>query len=100
MANALTCKNGAAGRQRHGETMVTALYVFCVLCVVVWVRCSWFLGVPRWCAIYCRYYGIVLGVDISIKVLDTYAILVKYFAQKYGRRKKPTNQLYCVCCVL
>ncbi len=46
------------------------------------------------------YYGtIVLGVDISIVVLDTYAILVKYLAQENGGREKMTNQL-CVLCVV
>jgi hypothetical protein len=34
------------------------------------------------------YYGIVLGVGISIVVLDTYTILVKYLAQEYGGREK------------
>jgi hypothetical protein len=34
------------------------------------------------------YYGIVLGVGISIVVLDTYAILVKYLVREYGDREK------------
>ncbi len=41
------------------------------------------------------YYGIVLGLGISIVVLDTYAILVKYLAQINGGREKMKNQL-CV----
>ncbi len=57
------------------------------------------MGVHRWHMTYRRYYDIVLGVGISIIVLDTYLILVKYLAQEYGRREKMTNQLYCVCCV-
>ncbi len=46
------------------------------------------------------YYGtIVLGVGISIVVLDTYTILVKYLARENGGREKMTNQL-CVLCVV
>ncbi len=41
------------------------------------------------------YYGIVLGVGISIVVQDTYPILVKYLARENGGREKKTNQL-CV----
>ncbi len=44
------------------------------------------------------YYGIVLGVGISIVVLDIYAILVKYLAQEYGGREK--NDISIVLCVL
>jgi hypothetical protein len=84
MTIALTCKIRAAGSQGLGGTMVTVLYVLCVLCVVVCARGGWFLGVRHWRTIY----GIVLGVGISILVLDTYAILVKYFAQEYGGREK------------
>jgi hypothetical protein len=40
-----------------------------------------------------------LGVGISIIVLDTYAILVKYLAWENGGREKMTNQL-CVLCVV
>jgi hypothetical protein len=58
------------------------------------------LGVRHWRTTYRRYYGIVLGVGMSIVVLDTYMILVKYLAQEYSGREKMTNQLYCVCCVL
>jgi hypothetical protein len=42
---------------------------------------------------------IVLDVGISIVVLDTYAILVKYLASENGGREKMTNQL-CVLCVV
>ncbi len=45
------------------------------------------------------YNGIVLGVGISIVVLDTYAILVKYLARENGGREKKW-QISCVCCVL
>jgi hypothetical protein len=45
------------------------------------------------------YSGIVLGVGISIVVLDTYAILVKYLARENGGREKKANQL-CVLCVV
>ena len=46
------------------------------------------------------YYGIVLGVGISIVVLDTYAILVKYLVQEYGRRDKNNDKsvVLCVMC--
>jgi hypothetical protein len=45
------------------------------------------------------YYGIVLGVGISIVELDKYAIVVKYLAQENVRREKKL-QISCVCCVL
>jgi hypothetical protein len=44
-------------------------------------------------------YGIVLGVGISMVVLDTNGILVKYLAWENGGREKMTNQL-CVLCVV
>jgi hypothetical protein len=82
--------------------MMTVLYEFCVLCVVVRARGSWFLvGVCRWRTTYRRYHGIVLGVGISIVVLDTYAILVKYLAREYGgREKKYKSVVLCVLCVV
>ncbi len=42
-------------------------------------------------------YYVCLG--ISIVEIDTYAILVKYFARENGGREKMTNQL-CVLCVV
>ncbi len=45
------------------------------------------------------YYGIVLGVGISILELDTYAILVKYLAREEAGEKKQPNQ-FCVLCVV
>ncbi len=45
------------------------------------------------------YYGIVIGVGISIVVLDTYAILVKYLAWEYGGRgKNDKSVILCVLC--
>jgi hypothetical protein len=44
------------------------------------------------------YYGIVLGVDISIVVLHTYSILVKYLGREYGGREN--NYKLVVLCVL
>jgi hypothetical protein len=44
------------------------------------------------------HYGIVVGVGISIIVLDTYWILVKYLAWEYGGRDK--NDKSVVLCVL
>ncbi len=45
------------------------------------------------------YYGtILLGVDISIVVLDTYAILVKYLARENGGREKNHKSVVCVVC--
>ncbi len=45
------------------------------------------------------YYGtIVLGVGISIVVLDTYAILVKYLAWENGGREKNDKSVVCVVC--
>ncbi len=47
------------------------------------------------------YYGIILGVGISIVVLDTYAILVKYLAREYGgREKNDKSVVLCVLCVV
>ncbi len=44
-------------------------------------------------------YGtIVLGVGISIVVLDTYAILVKYLARENGGREKNYKSVGCVVC--
>ncbi len=73
--------------------MVTMLYVFgCVLCVVVCSRggwLSWLSAVGSYSKYNISYYGIVLGVGISIVELDTtYAILVKYLAQENGGREK------------
>jgi hypothetical protein len=44
------------------------------------------------------YYGIVLGVGISIVVLDTYAIIVKYLARENGRREINDKSVVCVVC--
>ena len=47
------------------------------------------------------YYGIVLGVGISIIVLDTFMILVQYLAQEYGgREKNDKSVVLCVLCVV
>ncbi len=47
------------------------------------------------------YYGIILGVGISIVVLDTYAIFVNYLAWEYGRREKNDKSVVlCVLCVV
>ncbi len=47
------------------------------------------------------YYGIVLGVVISIVVLDTYVMLVKYLAREYsGREKNGKSVVLCVLCVV
>ncbi len=64
----------------------------CVLCVVCCVLLcvreavgSWVSAVGSYSKYDISYYGIVLGVD-SIVVLDTYAILVKYFAWENSGR--------------
>ncbi len=44
------------------------------------------------------YYGIVLGVGISIVVLDTYVIPVKYLARENGGREKNDKSVVCVVC--
>jgi hypothetical protein len=44
------------------------------------------------------YYGIVLGVGISIVVLDTYTILVKYLVQENSGREKNDKSVVCVVC--
>ncbi len=49
---------------------------------------SWVSAVGSYSKYDISYYGIVLGIGISIVVLDTYAILVKYLAQENGGREK------------
>jgi hypothetical protein len=47
------------------------------------------------------YYGIVQGVGISIVVLDTYVILVKYLAWEYGGEiKNDKSVVLCVLCLV
>ncbi len=40
----------------------------------------------------------ILGVGISIVVLDTYAILVKYLVRETGGREKNDKSVVCVVC--
>jgi hypothetical protein len=78
------------------------LMVICFLCVVCCYVCErrLVLGCPP-LAYDISYYGIVLGVGISIVVLDAYAILVKYLAQEYGGREKNDKPVVlCVLCVV
>jgi hypothetical protein len=42
------------------------------------------------------YYGIILGVGISIVVLDPYPILVKYLSLENGGREKNDKPVVCV----
>ncbi len=44
------------------------------------------------------YYGIILGVGISIVVLDTYAILVEYLARENSGSEKNGKSVVCVVC--
>ncbi len=44
------------------------------------------------------YYGIILGVGISILVLNTYAILVKYLARENGGKRNNDKLVVCVVC--
>ncbi len=65
---------------------------------------SWVSAIGSYSKYNILFYGIVLGVGISIVVillrLDTYGILVKYLVRENsGREKKMTNQL-CVLCVV
>ncbi len=79
--------------------MVMVLFI-CFLCVVCCCVCE------RWLVLGCLplaydilYYGIVLGVGISIVVIDTHTILVKYLAQEYGgREKNDKSVVFCVLC--
>jgi hypothetical protein len=77
-------------------------YVFCyVLCVVCCCVCKrqLVLGCPLLAHKYdISYYGIVLSVGISIIVLDTYAILVKYLARENSGREKNDKSVMCVVC--
>ncbi len=59
------------------------------------------MGVHWWHMTYRRYYGIVLGVGISIVILVTHAILVKYLAREYGgRENNDESVVLCVLCVV
>ncbi len=79
--------------------MVTMLYVLCVLCCCVCKR-RLVVGCPP-LAYDMLYYGIVLGIGISIVVLDTYAIIVNYLAQEYGGRdKNDKSVVLCALCVV
>ncbi len=49
---------------------------------------SWVSTVGSYSKYDISYYGIVLGVGISIVVLDTYAILVKYLVRENSGREK------------
>ncbi len=60
-------------------------------------------AVGSWCPLLAHkynilYYGMVLGVGISILVLDTHAILVKYLARENNRREKNYKSVVCVVC--
>jgi hypothetical protein len=59
---------------------------------------SWVSAIGSYSKYDISYYGIVLGVGISIVVLDTYAILSNIWHEKTGGEKK--GQISCVCCVL
>jgi hypothetical protein len=67
-----------------------------VLLCVRDVDYSWVSTVGSYSKYDILYYGIVLGVGISIVVLDTYAILVKYLARENGRREN--KSVVCVLC--
>ncbi len=49
---------------------------------------SWVFAVGSYSKYNISYYGTILGVGISIVVLDTYTILVKYLVWENGRRGK------------
>jgi hypothetical protein len=59
---------------------------------------SWVSAVGSYSKYDISYYGIVLGVGISIVVLDTHAILVKYLARENGGREKNYKSDVCVVC--
>jgi hypothetical protein len=59
---------------------------------------SWVSAIGSYSKYDILYYGIVLGVGISIVVLDTYAILVKYLAREKGTREKNDKSVVCVVC--
>jgi hypothetical protein len=95
MAIVLTCIIGAIGSRRLGGTMVMVFFFFVHCCVCKWqlvLRCpplSLVQHIVLW------YY---LGVSISIVVLDTYAILVKYLVRENGGREKNDKSVVCVLC--
>ncbi len=59
---------------------------------------SWVSAVGSYSKYDISYYGIILGVGISILVLYTYAILVKYLAWKNSGREKNDKSVVCVVC--
>jgi hypothetical protein len=86
----------------HGEIKVHGDGVICFLCVVCCCVIERQLVLGCLPLVYgILYYGIIVGVGISIVVLDTYAILVKYLAREYGRREKNDKSvvLYVLCVV-
>ncbi len=79
--------------------MVMVLFVvFCMLLCVQEAVGSWVSAIGSYSKYDILYYSIVLGVGISIVVLDTYAILVKYFAWENGGREKNDKSVVCVVC--
>jgi hypothetical protein len=95
-------KIGVAGSRWLGGTIVTVFYVFVVCCVLLCVQevvGSWVSAVGSYSKYNILYYGFVLGVGISIIVIDTYAILVKYLAwENGGREKNDKSVVRVVCC--
>jgi hypothetical protein len=72
-----------------------------MLCVCVVCSCVCKRGLVLRCLLLAYdvlYYGIVLGVGISIVVLDTYTILVKYLGRENGGREKNDKSVVCVVC--
>ncbi len=59
---------------------------------------SWVSAVGSYSKYDTSYYGIILGVGISIVVLDTYTILVKYLMRENGGREKNDKSVVCVVC--
>ncbi len=59
---------------------------------------SWVSAVGSYSKYDISYYGIVLGVGLSMVVIDTYAILVKYLAWENSGREKNDKSVVCVVC--
>ncbi len=94
----LTCKIWAVLSWRLGGNMVMVFFVVVVLCCVCERRLVLrYPPLTLWYNI--SYYGtIILGIGISIVVLDTHAILVKYLARENGGREKNDKSVVCVVC--
>jgi hypothetical protein len=80
------------------EGLLHLCFFVCVVCCCVCER-RLVLGCPPLAHKYdTSYYDIILGIGISIIVLDTHTIFVKYLVQENGGREKNDKSVVCVVC--